>query len=115
VPAPASASASAPAPAVEESDAGSIDLADYKRAHKLHFSEQNYAAALPAWETYLHDHPGGSFAVEARYNRAICLVKLGRNAEAKSALEPFAQEKVAGGYRQEQAKALLEVLEGKSP
>ncbi|MGZ3418411.1 MAG: tetratricopeptide repeat protein [Polyangiales bacterium] len=99
----------------EESDAGSADLAAYKLAHKLHFSDQNYASAIGAWENYLHDFPGGAFAVEARYNRAICLVKLGRNAEAKTALAPFAEGKVAGGYRQEQAKALLDVLDGKSP
>jgi len=49
--------------------------------------------------------PRGRFANEARYNRAICLVRLGRHAEAQRDLEPFASG--AMGYRQNEARQLL--------
>jgi len=45
--------------------------------------------------------------LEARYNRAICLVRLGRRAGARAALAPFASG-AYGGYRQEDARALLD-------
>jgi len=99
----------APTPAVE--DAGTADLALYKRAHKLHFVDKDPAAALGAWDEYLKASPGGAFVAEARYNRAICLVKLGRKAEAKAALQPFADGTVAGGYRKDDARKLIEALE----
>ena len=47
------------------------------------------------------------FAPEARYNRALSLVRLGRTQEARSALEPFANG-AYGGYRKDEAKALLD-------
>jgi hypothetical protein len=46
---------------------------------------------------------------EARYNRAIALARLGRNAEAAAALEPFARGDY-GAYRQSEANALLNAL-----
>lgn len=100
---------SAPRP-VEVEDASSADLSLYKTAHTLHFGSKRYDAALIAWDDYLRGSPNGAFVVEARYNRAICLVKLGRNAEAKVALKPFADGVVAGGYRREEATKLLERL-----
>lgn len=99
-----------PPPAVVE-DAGSIDLALYKKAHKLHFVDKDPAGALAAWDEYLSSSPSGAFVAEARYNRAICLVKLGRKAEAKAALQPFADGAVAGGYRKDDARKLIEALE----
>jgi hypothetical protein len=81
----------------------------YRRAHHAHFSEQDPARALGLWESYLREAPRGRFAVEARYNRALCLVRLGRHAEARSALEPFAKG-AAGSYRQHEAEQLLEAL-----
>ena len=64
--------------------------------------------ALSGWNAYLQAAPGGRLATEARYNRAICLLRLGRDAEARQALEPFASGKF--GYRQNEARELLEEL-----
>jgi len=103
-----------PAPKVvdaEVDDASTVDLTLYKQAHRLHFNEKSYAAALDAWDEYLRRSPAGAFVIEARYNRAICLVKLGRKAEARTALEPFAAGKIADGYRREEASKLLEALD----
>jgi len=83
----------------------------YLEAHALHFTAQDPARALSAWNVYLAAAPGGRFAVEARYNRALCLVRLGRRDEARAALEPFASG-VSGGYRQDEARKLLEALGG---
>ncbi len=92
-------------------DASSVDITLYKQAHRLHFVEKSYGAALDAWDEYLRRSPAGAFVIEARYNRAICLVKLGRKAEARIALEPFADGKIGGGYRREEASKLLEALD----
>ena len=53
--------------------------------------------------------PAGTFASEARYNRALCLVRLGRLGEAREALGPFARGDY-GNYRHAEAAALLEAL-----
>ena len=84
-------------------------LSLYEEAHALHFRAHDYARALDAWSRYLAVAPGGSrdgLALEARYNHAICLVRLGRRSEARTELEAFA-EGMWGGYRQEDARALL--------
>jgi hypothetical protein len=86
----------------------------YKEAHRLHFVERNAAAALRAWDDYLRADPRGRFATEAHYNRALCLVRLGRSAEARSALDAFARG-AFGGYRKTEARALLDALEGATP
>ncbi|MBL8722144.1 MAG: hypothetical protein JNL79_39555 [Myxococcales bacterium] len=99
------------APSPSASDAMSADLAAYRRAHALHFVEKRWDAALDAWNAYLSANPKGTFALEARYNKAICLVKLGRKAEARVALTPFADGLVGGGYRQTEAKSLLDALD----
>jgi len=79
----------------------------YRRAHDLYFHDRDYDAALAAWDAYLAGEPKGQFVVEARYNRALCLVHLTRFAEAHDALLPFANgEVVPAGYRQEEAKHL---------
>jgi len=111
---PAPRPSAPPPPKVEDAeveDANSLDLTLYKHAHRLHFVEKSYAPALDAWDDYLRQSPGGAFVIEARYNRAICLVKLGRKAEARIALQPFADGKVGGGYRQAEASKLLEALD----
>jgi TolA-binding protein len=46
---------------------------------------------------------------EARYNRALCFVRLGRTAAAAQALRPFAARGPAG-YRQREACMLLRWL-----
>jgi hypothetical protein len=83
----------------------------YRRAHELHFHAGDPAAALAAWDAYLAAEPAGRFAVEARYNRALVLVRLGRYAEARAALAPFARGEVApDGYRQTEAEQLVQRL-----
>ena len=80
----------------------------YRLAHEAHFASHDYARALLGWNAYLEAAPGGRLATEARYNRAICLLRLGRDAEARQALEPFASGKM--GYRQNEARQLLDEL-----
>jgi len=80
----------------------------YRKAHQLHFHGNDPAAALAAWDAYLAAEPTGRFAVEARFNRALVLVKLGRYTEARAALEPFARGELA--YRQAEAAQLAERL-----
>jgi hypothetical protein len=83
----------------------------YRRAHDLHFHGGAPAAALAAWDAYLAAEPDGRFAVEARYNRALALVRLGRYADARAALAPFARGEVApAGYRQAEAEQLVDRL-----
>jgi hypothetical protein len=86
----------------------------YAAAHRLHFAEHNPAAALAAWDGYLRAAPRGRFSVEAHYNRALCLVRLGRAAEAEASLQSFARG-AYGGYRKEEARALLDALHGATP
>jgi hypothetical protein len=81
----------------------------YRAAHRAHFQDHDWAAALAAWDAYLGAAREGRFVPEARYNRALCLVRLGRTSEARSALEPFAASKF-GAYRQREAQALLDAM-----
>lgn len=96
------ASARTPAPSTREQSL-------YATAHQAHFVDRDPAAALRAWDAYLVAHPDGRFAIEARYNRAISLVRLGRRSEARDALAPFAEGKY-GGYRRAEARELLDAL-----
>jgi hypothetical protein len=98
------------APAAPKDDAETTALAAYERAHRLHFVDRNYAAAVGAWDDYLRAAPGGRLSAEARYNRALALVHLGREAEAKEALLPFSRGEVAGGYKKDEARALVQAL-----
>jgi TolA-binding protein len=85
----------------------------YRLAHEAHFARHDYASALAGWDAYLRAAPGGRLATEARYNRAICLLRLGRDTEARRALEPFASGFM--GYRQNEARQLLEELTPPTP
>lgn len=79
----------------------------YRKAHELYFHDADYDKALVAWDDYLAKEPNGQFAVEARYNRALCLIHLSRFQDAHDALLPFANGEVApAGYRQDEAKRL---------
>jgi len=96
-------------PSSAERSVSPREQALYETAHRAHFAARAPAAALPAWDEYLAEFPNGRFSLEARYNRAICLVRLGRHDEARAALQPFANGE-AGGYRQQDAIALLDAL-----
>jgi hypothetical protein len=81
----------------------------YDKAHDLHFHGTDFAAALVAWDAYLAAMPAGRFAIEARYNRALCLVRLGRLPQARDALLPFARGEIEpAGYRRVEAAALVD-------
>ena len=94
----------APPPAVADPAA---DL--FAEAHRLHFATHEPVRALAAWDRYLEAAPSGRFAPEARYNRALTLVRLGRRTEAMQALSAFA-DGTFGEYRRAEARALLEAL-----
>jgi hypothetical protein len=81
----------------------------YRAAHTAHFVRHDAAAALGAWDAYLAAAPRGRFSLEARYNRALCLTRLGRTSEARAALEPFARG-AFGNYRKDEASELLDAL-----
>jgi hypothetical protein len=106
-PAPPARSALASAAAMDAAEERELEL--YRAAHRSHFVDKNFGAAFALWSDYLRQVPGGRFGLEARYNRALCLVQLGRTSEARSALEPFARG-AFGSYRQREAKDLLEAL-----
>lgn len=111
--APSAADEVAPTPieadaADDEKEARELQL--YRTAHRAHFEGGNPAKAMSAWDAYLGFAPSGTFALEARYNRAICLVRMGRKGEARVALSPFAQG-VYSGYRKNEATLLLAELD----
>jgi len=85
----------------------------YARAHRAQFALRDYTAALALWDAYLATS-GGALALEARWNRAIALIHLGRREAAIAALASFAAGENEG-YRQEEAQSLLRVLEAAPP
>jgi len=91
--------------------ASDAEEALFAAAHKAHFVDRKPDAALHAWDAYLAAYPRGHFALEARYNRALSLARLGRNDEARAALAPFADGRF-GPYRQREARELIDVLDG---
>ena len=95
------------------SDADAAADALYQRAHALHFQAGSWSAARAAWDAYLAAAPRGRFATFAHYNRALCLLRLGRTAEARSALALFASG-AFGGYRRAEAQSLLDALNASS-
>ena len=105
----ASTSTASSSAAAARADA-SLDAeeAAYRPAHEAHFIARDWPKALVGWDAYLAKYPNGRFAPEARYNRALVLLRLGRTDEAREALRPFAAG-AYGGYRQHEAKELLDV------
>ena len=81
----------------------------YEAAHEAHFVARDPARALVAWDAYLAKYPNGRFAPEAKYNRALSLLRLGRRDEGREALAPFA-DGVHGDYRRREAKKLRDAL-----
>jgi hypothetical protein len=102
----ASAATVGSAPAAS-SPADDADLALYRVAHEAHFVARDPSAALAAWDQYLAAQPQGRFALEARYNRAISLLRVGRRDEGLAALRVFA-DGTNGGYRQAEARRILD-------
>ncbi len=101
--------AGAPAIAVRATNALDREDALYRQAHEAHFVARDAARALVAWDRYLAVFPRGRLAPEARYNRALVLVRLGRTDEARAALAPFADAPI-GSYRQAEARLLLDAI-----
>ncbi len=101
------------APPASVAEAGRVD-ALYADAHRLHFDARDHEGALRAWDAYLQAAPAGRLAPEARYNRGLCLLHLGRVAEARTALAPIAGG-AAGSYRQDEAARLLRALDDAAP
>jgi len=116
-PAPAATATTAPrtfaAPPASVAEAGRVD-ALYADAHRLHFDARDHEGALRAWDAYLQAAPAGRLAPEARYNRGLCLLHLGRVAEARTALAPIAGG-AKGSYRQDEAARLLRALDDAAP
>jgi TolA-binding protein len=102
----ASVAAASDVPQTVAAGAASEEEDVYTRAHRLHFDGADPAAALAAWDDYLLRFPDGRFAPDARYNRAIDLVRLRRYVEARAALQPFADGSF-GGYHRDAARELL--------
>jgi hypothetical protein len=115
-PAPVPAPAPAPPKVARTRRAVVVDRAAalYRRAHDLHFRGDDPVAALAAWDAYLAMAKHGELAVEARYNRALALVKLRRFDDARAALAPFAAGSVEDGYRQRDAAAIVDALDRRS-
>jgi hypothetical protein len=109
-PPPRSAPVVAAPPPSSAAPAADPATALFSEAHRLHFVEKDPARALAAWDAYLRAAPNGRFAPEARYNHALALVRLGRVAEAKRELAPFA-DGTFGAYRRDEARSLLEALD----
>jgi hypothetical protein len=88
------------------------ELARFREAHDLHFAGNRPREALRAYADYLREFPNGRFVPEARYNGALDQIKLGNDEAAREALAPIAAG-AFGGYRQKEARELLEALRRK--
>lgn len=95
------------APAPDEAPE-SAELALFRRAQSLHLAHD--PRAIAAWDAYLRVVQAGALVPEARYNRALALVRAHRYREARMALEPFAAGEY-GEYRRQEAQALLSRLQ----
>jgi hypothetical protein len=89
------------------------ELSSFRAAHDLHFKGDRPRDAIRAYAEYLREYPNGRFVPEARYNGALDQIKVGNDAAARDALAPFASGRF-GGYRQKEARELLEALDRKA-
>lgn len=99
-----------PAEAAPPAPAADPHLIHYREAHDAQFAQGDCAAAVAGYERYLREAPKGALVPEARFHRAVCLVRLGRHEQAERALRPFAEGRY-GAYRQEDAQKLLNALQ----
>lgn len=108
---PRASGAQAPARAPTASISAPIALRDalYHEAHEAHFVARDPALALTRWNAYLAAEPSGQFAPEAQFNRVVCLVRLGRRAEALAALDALPREH----YRHADAERLRAQLQAR--
>jgi hypothetical protein len=88
------------------------DVAAYSVAHRFHFVLADYERALKAWDGYLARFPNGTFAPEARNNRAVCLALVGEQQKARESLAAVASGRYGNDGRK-QATELLKALEAK--
>ncbi|MBN8615303.1 MAG: hypothetical protein J0L92_32205, partial [Deltaproteobacteria bacterium] len=102
---PSDSSAARPAPREDTSERD--DRLAYQAARALELESRDPASAIDAYDAYLAAHPRGRFVTEARYHRAVSLASAGRTDEAIRALTPFTR----GGYREAEARELIEALE----
>lgn len=82
----------------------------FEAAHRAHHGGAPPERALTEWSAFLTRFPSGRFEPEARWNRAILLVRLRRDDEARAALTPFA-EGAHHGVRARDARALLTAMD----
>jgi hypothetical protein len=106
-PAPTAVAAAPPTPTATPAPE-SAELALFRRAQRLHLARD--PRALSAWDDFLRVAGEGALAPEAKYNRALCLIRLGRAADAKRALTPFAGGEY-GNYRRAEAKSLIDAID----
>lgn len=106
---PSVPSAAVPRSADEEDD-GALGL--YRSAHESHFRGGDCRGALDGYARYLERAPAGPFATDARYNSAICAIRLGRTEDARRHLRTVVRS--SESYRREDARTLLDALEGRS-
>jgi hypothetical protein len=85
----------------------SAEVALFRRAQRLHNAHD--PEAIAAWDAYLRVATSGALVPEARYNRALALIRANRFAQARRALEPFANGQY-GAYRKQEAQELLSRL-----
>jgi len=107
--APVEIAPATPTPALPPTPAVDVEFQAYGVAHAAHFARKDPAQALRLWNTYLQRYPQGRFVPEASYNRALTLVRLGRDAQAIAALKPIAAGRF-GDYRRKEAEALVGAL-----
>jgi hypothetical protein len=116
---PAEPATAAPSPNTPEPEAATAsskpkppapepaELALFRRAQSLHLAHD--PRAIAAWDAFLRAAPSSALAPEARYNRALGLVRAHKYADARRALQPFAAG-AYGSYRKQEAQQLLERL-----
>ncbi len=100
------ARATRPTPPVALDPAARAERERFETAHRLHFGGGAPERTLAAWDDYLGAYPAGRYAPEARYNRALTLIRLGRTDAASDALEDLRRR----GFRSREAGALLDAM-----